>query len=96
MHIQLVVNAKTKVMQTRCVGIVWRLRPCVAQHITEVAIVVLDMVLAVNRKLVLFEAEHSQHCVVKLLRNDQVRHRNINMVDTDNFGHVSNDWCTSG
>ena len=58
------------------------------QNVTEVSVVILDMFLTAKLKLVFPEAEDAHYCIIKRLGLFDVRDCYIDVVDSDDFGHI--------
>ena len=80
-------DAKTKVMQSRSIRVVRMVGFCRAQNITEVPIEILDVGIAADRKGVLPESQDGHDPVVKSFGAGKVAHRNVDMVDSNDFWH---------
>ena len=58
-----------------------------AQNITEVLVEILDVGIAANREGVLPETQDGHDLVVKSFGAGKVAHRNVDMVDSNDFWH---------
>lgn len=87
-HFCLALNPQTEVVQSRRIGVVRICRPGWPKHITKVTVVILNVFLAANLKLVLSEAKDCHYCIIKLLGPFDVQDGYIDVIDSDDFWHV--------
>ena len=81
-------NAKAKVMKPRSVGVVLFGIAGWTKNVAEMTIEVLDVRIAAQGEIVLSETKRfKQDVIVEGLRALKIRHCDVDMVDSNNFGH---------
>ena len=81
-------NAKAKVMKPRSVGVVLLGIAGWTKNVAEMTIEVLDVRIAAQGEIVLSETKRfKQDVIVEGLRALKIRHCDVDMVDSNNFGH---------
>ncbi len=75
-------------MKTWRVRLVFREDSCWSQDKPEMPIEILDVRVTGDAELVLTEAQHfKHHSVIEVFGRFEIRHRNVDVVDTNDFSH---------
>jgi hypothetical protein len=74
-------------MQAGRVGVMHLLIARGPQHVTEVAVEVLNVTLTFELELVLAKPQNAHDAIVEVFRSLQIGHCDVDVVDSDDFGH---------
>ena len=75
-------------MKTWRVWLVFRQHSCGSQNEPEMSIEILNVRVTRDTELVLAEAQHfKHHSVIEVFGRGEIRHSNVDVVDTNNFSH---------
>ena len=81
-------------MKTWRVWLVIRKHSCWSQNKPEVSIEILDVRFTRDAELVLAEAQHfKHHSVIEVFGLAKIRHRYVDMVDSNDFSHLVLQLC---